>query len=74
MRATDSTALGAAGAMVSTPAELCTFARALFAGDLVNDASLERMMTLRYRLGRGLMQIPFYERSSWGHSGVWQAH
>lgn len=58
-----------AGAIVSTPTELNRFIEALFSGRLVNDSSLAGMMTTTERFGRGLIKVPFYERTGWGHTG-----
>lgn len=64
----ESVPLGA-GAIVSTPAELNRFIRALLTGKLVNDSSLHTMMTASGRFGMGLMSAPFKQRTAWGHTG-----
>lgn len=66
---TDPSVPGAAGAVVSTPLELCAFAHALFSGALVSDASLGAMTTVEDGVGRGLFPIPFADRRGWGHGG-----
>ena len=58
-----------AGGVVSTATELVKFSDALFTGDLLEPGSLEKMKTLKDRYGMGLFQYPFYERSSYGHTG-----
>lgn len=58
-----------AGAIVSTPTELGRFITALFTGKLVNDSSLQTMMTTSGRYGMGLVTAPFHERTAWGHTG-----
>jgi D-alanyl-D-alanine carboxypeptidase len=67
---THPTVPGAAGALVSTPAELCAFAEALFEGRLVSAASLAAMQELREQVGRGLFRFPFHDRHAWGHTGA----
>jgi len=67
---TDLSVPGAAGAMVSTPTDLCRFAHELFAGDLVSPASREQMMTLEDGIGRGMFRFPRDEGPvAWGHTG-----
>lgn len=70
----DMTWAWAAGAMASTPEDLMVFARALFTGQLISQASLDKMTTpegpaidAEYGLGLAVAEIngePF-----WGHSG-----
>ncbi|MEO0604218.1 MAG: serine hydrolase domain-containing protein, partial [Myxococcota bacterium] len=60
---------GAAGALVSTPTDLCTFAHALFSGELVSEASLANMRALADGYGRGLFPIPYDQRTAFGHTG-----
>ncbi|MGI4863698.1 MAG: serine hydrolase domain-containing protein [Janthinobacterium lividum] len=67
---TDMSIPGGAGAVVSTPTDLDRFLEALFGGKLVSSASLSAMKTIREGFGRGLMQIPFYARQSFGHGGT----
>ena len=66
---TDMSVPGAAGALVSTPTEMCRFARELFAGDLVSAESLDTMQTLEDGFGHGLFRFPYGERWAWGHNG-----
>jgi CubicO group peptidase (beta-lactamase class C family) len=58
-----------AGAIVSTPADLCRFFNALFKGEVVSKESLDKMTDLVDGYGLGLFQIPFYERKAYGHNG-----
>jgi D-alanyl-D-alanine carboxypeptidase len=70
------TSEGAAGAVVSTAADLARFAAALFEGRLLGRASLEAMVTpgphhprfSGYGLGVELLR-PDYETDVWGHGG-----
>ncbi|MGI4741472.1 MAG: serine hydrolase domain-containing protein [Janthinobacterium lividum] len=66
---TDMSIPGGAGALVSTPTDLDRFLEALFGGRLVSAASLSTMQTIRDGFGRGLMQIPFHDKQSYGHGG-----
>jgi D-alanyl-D-alanine carboxypeptidase len=58
-----------AGAIVSTPTDLTAFFEALFMGRIVNASSLEEMKKTEGRYGKGLMQIPFGDKQSFGHTG-----
>ncbi|MEL6924541.1 MAG: serine hydrolase domain-containing protein [Bacteroidota bacterium] len=62
------TGLGA-GSLVSTPADLLRFADALFNGQLLTTAQLNKMKTVQDRFGMGLFRIPYYELTSYGHNG-----
>ncbi len=59
----------AAGAIASTPSELSRFFEALFGGELVSEASLATMKTLKDNYGYGLFSLPFYDRRAYGHNG-----
>ncbi len=59
-----------AGGIVSTPTDLTKFNEALFNGKLVSDSSLRQMETTQNGIGMGLTQIPFYEKSAFGHGGL----
>ncbi|MEO0606145.1 MAG: serine hydrolase domain-containing protein [Myxococcota bacterium] len=61
--------LAGSRALVSTPRDLCTFAHALFGGELVSEASLRSMQTLDGVFGRGLFRLTFGDRETWGHTG-----
>ena len=58
-----------AGAVVSTPRELCVFYDCLFAGKLVSKASLEKMMTIKENMGMGVSQLVFKGLEVYGHDG-----
>lgn len=66
---TDVSIPGGAGALSSTPTELCAFATALFGGELVHAPSLAQMQALDDAFGRGLIRFPFHDRWAWGHTG-----
>ncbi len=58
-----------AGAIVSTPRELCVFYESLFNGGLVSKASLEKMMTIKEDMGMGITQLVFKGLEVYGHDG-----
>ena len=58
-----------AGGIVSTPGDLVKFSYALFNGKLLTQESLEQMKSLKDGYGMGLIQIPFYEKRGYGHTG-----
>jgi D-alanyl-D-alanine carboxypeptidase len=58
-----------AGAIVSTPRELCIFYENLFNGRLVSKASIEKMMTLKENMGMGITQLVFKGLEVYGHDG-----
>lgn len=66
---TDMSIPGAAGAIVSTPADLTKFIESLFSFKLVSNTSLSQMKTMTDGFGMGMFQIPFYERKAYGHNG-----
>lgn len=66
---TDMSIPAGAGALVSTPADLTQFIEALFALKLVSNSSLTQMKSLTDRYGFGMFQIPFHEKSAYGHNG-----
>lgn len=66
---TDISVPGGAGALLSTPADLCRFIEALFAGKLVSSASLEQMKTIKDGMGMGMFQVPFNTKRGYGHNG-----
>ncbi|MFI5157254.1 MAG: serine hydrolase domain-containing protein [Sphingobacteriales bacterium] len=69
MPETDMSIPGGAGAIVSTPTDLVKFINALFAGKLINRASLELMKTMKDNYGMAMFNIPFYDKKGFGHSG-----
>ena len=66
---TDLSIPAGAGAIVSTPADLTKFIEALFSLKLVSNSSLLQMKTMTDGFGMGLFQIPFHEKSAYGHNG-----
>lgn len=58
-----------AGAIVSTPVDIIKFGEALFSGKVISEAHLTLMKTIQDGYGMGLFQIPFHERSAFGHTG-----
>jgi D-alanyl-D-alanine carboxypeptidase len=60
--------LGCAG-IVSTPIDLNLFSEALFNGKLVSTNSLIQMKTIKDSFGMGLFQMPFNDKTSFGHPG-----
>jgi D-alanyl-D-alanine carboxypeptidase len=66
---TDVSVPGGAGALESTSADIAHFYEALFQGKLVSAKSLEIMKELRDGYGKGLFSFPFYDKTSYGHTG-----
>jgi D-alanyl-D-alanine carboxypeptidase len=60
---------GAAGSIVSTPADMTKAITALFAGRLLSPASLNQMTTTQDFYALGIMKMPHYDLPGWGHSG-----
>lgn len=58
-----------AGSITSTPTDLIKFSRALFNGQLISDAHLKRMTSIKERFGMGLFQSTYYDLVSYGHNG-----
>ena len=58
-----------AGGIVSTAADITRFGDALFGGRLLGSQSLDMMKTIIGQFGMGLFQIPFYDRTGYGHTG-----
>jgi len=66
---TDASVPLGAGGIVSTPSDLVKFSDALFGGKLLRAESLNRMKNIRDEYGMGLLQVPFYDRKGYGHTG-----
>jgi D-alanyl-D-alanine carboxypeptidase len=60
---------GGAGALISTPKDLCTFITALFNGKLISPASLVVMKTMRDGYGKGLFPYGNQDHPGFGHNG-----
>ncbi|MDR2585657.1 MAG: beta-lactamase family protein [Prevotellaceae bacterium] len=58
-----------AGAITSTPADIVTFSHALFSGKLISENSLTKMQIIKDHYGMALIQMPFNDKSGFGHSG-----
>lgn len=58
-----------AGAIVSTTGDLTRFIEGLFAGKIISPGSLAMMQEMKDNFGRGMFRIPFYDKSSYGHTG-----
>ncbi|MDZ7845541.1 MAG: serine hydrolase domain-containing protein [Owenweeksia sp.] len=69
MKDGDRTSLKGAGALTSTPQELCKFFTALFQYSIVNPHLLEEMKSLKDGFGLGLFQYPYLEKRAYGHAG-----
>jgi D-alanyl-D-alanine carboxypeptidase len=67
---TDMSVADGAGAMVSTARDLSKFIAALFSHKLINDTSLQQMVTIKDGEGMGIEQLPFYDKLVYGHSGM----
>lgn len=69
MDETDMSVPGAAGAIVSTPADLVKFIDALFADKLIRPENLEHMKTMRDNFGMAMFMMPFDDKTGYGHNG-----
>lgn len=58
-----------AGAIVSNPTDLVVFINDLFSNKIIGAKSLEQMKTIRDNYGMGLLQVPFYDKKGYGHTG-----
>lgn len=58
-----------AGGIVSTATDLVVFINGLFNNKLVQQSSLDEMLKLEDRFGKGLFQMPFYTHPGFGHIG-----
>lgn len=67
---TDMSIPGGAGSIVSTPRDLGVFISALFNGKVVSEASLKEMITMKDNYGMGLRELPFNEKTTYGHGGA----
>ncbi len=69
MPETDTSIPLGAGGVVSTPVDLVKFSDALFSGEIITKESLDMMKSLKDNFGIGLFPIPFYNKTSFGHTG-----
>lgn len=58
-----------AGAVVSNPVDLNLFFESLFAGKVVSIEHLNQMKTIKDKFGMGILEFPYFERKSYGHTG-----
>lgn len=66
---TDMSVPHGAGALVSTPNDLTQYIEALFNGKLISKNSLDEMLKVKEKYGRGSFPMNFYERKGYGHTG-----
>jgi CubicO group peptidase (beta-lactamase class C family) len=57
------------GGIVSTPIDLTLFGDALFNGKLISMNSLNQMKTMKDGFGMGIHQMPFNDKTGFGHMG-----
>jgi D-alanyl-D-alanine carboxypeptidase len=67
---TDMSVAGGTGAMVSTARDLSKFIVALFSHKLINDTSLQQMLTIKDGEGLGIEQFALNDELIYGHSGM----
>lgn len=58
-----------AGAIISTPADMCQFIQALFDGKLISKSNLELIKTMRDGEGMGMEPFSFAGHTLYGHTG-----
>ena len=58
-----------AGSIISTAEDLAAFFHCLFEGKLVSEAHLQEMTKMVDNYGYGIFRIPFYDKTSYGHTG-----
>src|SRR5690625_1890590 len=58
-----------AGAISAEASEVSGFYHALFAGEIVKDSSLQEMTKIRGNYGLGLLQLPYRDKTVYGHTG-----
>ncbi|MFT3748001.1 MAG: serine hydrolase domain-containing protein [Agriterribacter sp.] len=58
-----------AGAIISTPTDMCKFIQALFDGKLISKSSLDQMKTMRDGEGMGMEPFSFAGHTLYGHTG-----
>lgn len=67
---TNITLVHATGSIVSNPENLNTFYQELFDGNVVSQNSLQLMQDIVDGHGIGLITIPFYQKTAFGHTGL----
>lgn len=58
-----------AGAIISTPTDMCRFIQALFDGKFISKGSLDQMKTIRDEEGMGMQAFSFAGHTLYGHTG-----
>jgi len=58
-----------AGAIVSNPTDLVVFINNLFSNKIIGEKSLVQMKTIKDNYGMGILQVPFYDKKGFGHTG-----
>ncbi len=66
---TDLSIPGGAGAILSTPEDLCVLGNALFHHQLLSDQAFTEMKRISDNFGCGMFLLPFYDRKAYGHNG-----
>lgn len=64
---------GAAGGIISTPADLAVFIEALFSGKLISTSSLQHILDKADTYGLGIYRNDFGEHIGYGHTGAYIA-
>ncbi|MBS7233661.1 beta-lactamase family protein [Flavobacterium psychroterrae] len=59
-----------AGAIVSNPTDLNIFIESLFAGKIISIEHLNQMKSIKDKYGMGIVEIPYFEKISYGHGGT----
>ncbi|WP_394773922.1 serine hydrolase domain-containing protein [Flavobacterium sp.] len=59
-----------AGAIVSNPTDLNIFIESLFTGKIISNEHLNQMKTIKDKYGMGIVEVPYFERKSYGHNGA----
>lgn len=66
---TEMSVIKGAGAITSTPSDLNKFYTALFQGKIVKPETLEKMKTIKGEYGLGMFEMPFDDKTFYGHTG-----
>ncbi len=59
-----------AGGIVSSPSDMVKFGNALFSGKIISKESFAEMTNLKDGYGMGIIKLPFYENTGFGHTGA----
>jgi len=69
MNQTDISLARGAGGLISTPRDLNVFAQLLFQNRIVNEVSLDSMLSFQDGYGRGVFEYTLDDEIAWGHNG-----